>query len=88
MSSRELKETEITNYPLLKKHVVAKDGIAVIIHPSNEISNLKLQTLRLIYLGSIETWSNVVGVERNILNLVTLIKFNTYRTKLSDIIRG
>ena len=35
MSSRELKSTESTSYPNLVKHVIAKDGIAIIVNPAN-----------------------------------------------------
>lgn len=59
MSSRELKDIELTDYPLLKKHVVAKDGIAIIIHPTNRLNDISLENLKSIYLGSISFWSQL-----------------------------
>jgi phosphate transport system substrate-binding protein len=59
MSSRELKEEEATNFPFLEKNVVGKDGIAIVVHPSNEVTGMKLETVKLVYLGNITTWAKV-----------------------------
>ena len=61
MSSRELSATEITKYPLLFKTVVAKDGIAIIVNPANEIKVISAQTAADIYTGKITKWSEVFG---------------------------
>ena len=51
MSSRELSATEITKYPQLFRTVVAKDGIAIIVNPSNEIKVISAQAA----IGFIDT---------------------------------
>ncbi|MBO8158602.1 phosphate ABC transporter substrate-binding protein [Thermosyntropha sp.] len=58
-SSRELKEEEKKQG--LKEYVIAYDGIAVIVHPSNKIDNLKKEDIKNIYLGNITNWKEVGG---------------------------
>jgi len=41
------------------EHVIAMDGIAVIIHPSNPIKKLTVETLRKIYSMDITNWKDV-----------------------------
>jgi len=36
MASRELKSSEEDNYPSLVQHIVCSDGIAIVVHPSND----------------------------------------------------
>ncbi len=61
MSSRELKSTESASYPDLVKHVVAKDGIAIIVNQKNQIQNIKVDDVRKIYAGEIASWTGVSG---------------------------
>lgn len=41
--------------------VVAKDGIAVIVHGNNSITKLNIQQLKDIYTGKIENWKKLGG---------------------------
>jgi phosphate transport system substrate-binding protein len=59
MASREMKSSEIDSYPTLVKNVVAKDGIAIVVHPDNEVSGMTLDTVKGIYLGDFTTWTEV-----------------------------
>ncbi len=61
MSSRELSTTEKTKYPQLFRTVVAKDGIAIIVNPANEIKVISAQNAADIYTGKITKWSQVFG---------------------------
>lgn len=61
MSSRELSATEITKCPALVKTVVAKDGIAIIVNPTNEIKVISAATAKDIYTGKITKWTEVFG---------------------------
>jgi phosphate transport system substrate-binding protein len=61
MSSRELSATEITKYPKLFKTVVAKDGIAIIVNPANEIKVISAANVADIYTGKITKWTEVFG---------------------------
>ena len=59
LSSRKLKEEESSSG--LQATVLAYDGIAVIVHPENPVSNLSVDTLARIYKGEITNWSQVGG---------------------------
>lgn len=63
MSSREAKEKEIEAARRKGKelipYVIAYDAIAVIVHPSNPVENLPLETLRKIYSGEIANWEEL-----------------------------
>lgn len=60
MASRELKSTEETNYPNLVKHVVCSDGIAIIVHPSNNyVDSLTVEQVKSIYLGTYTNWNEL-----------------------------
>jgi len=65
MSSRNLKEEEKTWG--LKEYVVAFDGIAVVIHPSNSVSDLSKEQISDIFSGKITNWSEVGGNDVEIL---------------------
>jgi phosphate transport system substrate-binding protein len=59
MASRDLKSSEKDKYPSLQEHVVAKDGIAVIIHPDNSVNDLTVEQVRDIYSGKITEWGEI-----------------------------
>lgn len=68
MSSRAIKTTELTELAALGdlssaagEHVVAIDGLAVIVHPQNPISALDLRSLALIFSGKITNWRELGG---------------------------
>jgi len=48
------------------QHVVARDAIAVIVHPSNLVSQLTIQQISDIYSGKITNWKEVGGEDRPI----------------------
>lgn len=48
----------------MTEQVLAFDGIAVIVHPSNEaVSDLTVEQIQKIYLGEITNWSEVNGAD-------------------------
>jgi phosphate transport system substrate-binding protein len=61
-SSRELKSEE----KYLNEIVVARDGLAVIVHPKNSIDNLSLERVKDIFLGKIRNWKDINGTDRTI----------------------
>ncbi|KAF1077962.1 phosphate ABC transporter substrate-binding protein [Methanogenium sp. MK-MG] len=61
MASRDLKSSESETYPDLVEHVVAKDAIAIIVHPSNSVSDLTVEQIKSIYLGETTNWKAVGG---------------------------
>lgn len=58
MSSRNLKDEEKEG---LKEFVVALDGIAVVVHPTNKIKNITKDQLLAIFQGKIKNWKEVGG---------------------------
>ena len=61
-SSRELKAEETG----LTANVIAVDGIAVVVHPANPVSDLSAEQLADIYTGKIKNWSEVGGNDQPI----------------------
>ena len=41
--------------------VVARDGIAVVVHPSNTVTNLATEQVRQIFSGSVRNWNRLGG---------------------------
>jgi len=71
ISSRAMKDDEIKN-AIAKgvnpvAHIVAMDGIAIILHPSNKVSSLTVEQIRKIYTGKISNWKEVGGADRKII---------------------
>ncbi len=66
MASRGLKAEEASASPGLVQHVVAKDGIAIIVHRDNPVTSLTLEEVRAIYAGNIRNWNEVGGDDREI----------------------
>ncbi|WP_235809609.1 phosphate ABC transporter substrate-binding protein [Methanofollis ethanolicus] len=61
MASRDLKDSEKQKYPDLVQHVVARDGIAVIVHPSNTVETITTAQAKAIYQGAITNWKEIGG---------------------------
>jgi phosphate transport system substrate-binding protein len=64
-ASRPIKDKEldkaVANGKSVKAHVVAMDGIAVAVHPSNKVSALTKKQIKDIYTGKINDWSELGG---------------------------
>ena len=66
-ASRDLKSSEIDAHPDLVAHGIAKDGVAVIVHPSNPVTELTMEQLQGIYTGTITNWKDVGGTDSEIM---------------------
>jgi phosphate transport system substrate-binding protein len=68
--SRPLKDKEITKAVAKgvspQAHVVAMDGIAVIVHPSNSLKNITKEDLKAIYTGKVSSWKAFGGPDKEI----------------------
>jgi len=62
MSSRSLNEKEQDLWSV----EIAKDGLAIILHPDNPIRDLSLDQIRAIYAGHVTDWSALGGSEAKI----------------------
>jgi len=47
-------------------HVIALDGIAIVVHPSNPLEGLTVEQVRNIYSGKINNWKEVGGRDMKI----------------------
>lgn len=64
LSSRNLKDEEKSSG--LTGTLLAYDGIAIIVHPDNKVSDLPLETIAGIYTGEITNWKDVGGGDSEI----------------------
>jgi phosphate transport system substrate-binding protein len=61
MASRELKDEEKDLG--LNATVIAKDGIAVIVNPTNKVGDLTLENIKKIFTGEIANWKEIGGAD-------------------------
>ncbi len=69
-ASRPIKDTELDKAVSrgvdVKANVIAMDGIAVIVHPSNKVEALTKEQIKAIFTGRISNWSQVGGANEKI----------------------
>ncbi len=61
-------------------HVVALDGIAIIVHPSNPVENITIDQIRDIYKGKIRSWKELGGPNKKIVMISRDTNSGTYET--------
>ena len=90
-ASREMKPEEISaaeaNGITPIEFVVARDAIAVVVHPDNPIDRLTLAQVSDIYTGNITNWSEVGGEDRPIVLLSRESNSGTYVYFLENVVR-
>lgn len=90
-ASRQIKEEEIAEAkangvePL--EHIIARDAIAVIVHPENPVGQLTLKQISDIYSGKIKNWSEVGGEDRPIVRLSRETNSGTHVYFLETVLR-
>ncbi len=67
--------------------VIARDAIAVIVHPENPVSRLTLQQVSDIYSGKINNWAEVGGENRPIVRLSRETNSGTHVYFLETVLR-
>lgn len=60
--------------------VIAKDGIAVVVHPSNSVKELTLEEVKAIFTGKIDRWSEVGGETKQIVVISRDTASGTFET--------
>jgi phosphate transport system substrate-binding protein len=82
--SRPMKETEFKAaadkgiQPVA--HVVALDGLPILVHPSNPVQALTVEQVRNIFLGKITNWKEVGGPDKEIVTISRDTNSGTYET--------
>jgi len=67
--------------------VIARDAIAIVIHPANPVDELTLQQISDIYSGKITNWQEVGGEDRPIVLLSRETNSGTHVYFLEEVIR-
>jgi phosphate transport system substrate-binding protein len=82
-SSRELlgEEKKLVQIP------IAYDGIAVIVHPSNPLTNITLAQIRQIFSGAVTNWS-ALGLPPHALDLITREEGSGTREAFEHLVMG
>jgi len=70
----------VANNVLPVAHVVAMDGVCVVVHPSNPVSALTKEQIRDIYVGRITNWSQLGGPNLAIVPISRETSSGTYET--------
>jgi phosphate transport system substrate-binding protein len=84
MSSRQLHPEESSG---LVQTVVARDGIAVIVHASNPVQALTMTQLRTIYAGEVRNWRDVGGIDAAI-TVITREEGSGTRDTFQELVMG
>jgi phosphate transport system substrate-binding protein len=90
-ASRKIKEKEVEkaeeNGVSPVEHVIARDAIAVVIHPDNPVDQLTIQQISDIYSGVIVNWQDVGGEDRPIVLLSRESNSGTHVFFLEQVVR-
>lgn len=61
-------------------HVVAMDGIAIVVNPANPVKNLSVNQIRDIYMKKISNWKDLGGTDTPIIIISRDTSSGTYET--------
>lgn len=90
--SRMLKQNEyeaaVHSEVLPVTHVVAFDGIGMIVHPSNPLSQLSMEQVKQIYLGKYKSWKDLGGPNVPIVIISRDTNSGTYETFETKVLNG
>jgi phosphate transport system substrate-binding protein len=82
-SSRELKPEEKD----LTRTVVARDGLAIIVHPNNPVSDMSLSQVRQIFTGQLKSWKEFRGQDKT-MDVVTREEGSGTRGAFQELVMG
>jgi len=84
MMSRFMKQEEFTASVdkgiMPVAHAIAMDGICVIVHPSNPVTELSIQQIHDIFIGKIKNWKELGGPDMSIVAVSRDTSSGTYET--------
>jgi len=87
MASREIKESELAETPELQIFVVARDGIAPVVHPDVDVDEVTMDQVRQIFAGEITNWSELGGSDQPII-VVAREEGSGTRAAFEEIVMG
>ncbi|MCX6568961.1 MAG: phosphate ABC transporter substrate-binding protein [Candidatus Aminicenantes bacterium] len=83
MSSRELKGDEKDLFEI----VIARDGLAIVVHPSNPVRGVKLADVKQIFSGDLRNWKFLGGEDRE-MTVVTREEGSGTRGAFQELVMG
>jgi phosphate transport system substrate-binding protein len=90
-ASREIKPEEIAqaerNGIEPEEHVIARDAIAVIVHPQNPVGTMTLEDVARIFRGELNNWSELGGEDRPIVRVSRETNSGTHVYFLEEVVR-
>jgi phosphate transport system substrate-binding protein len=84
MSSRRLTPAEASRVTAIP---VARDGLAIVVHPSNPVANLTLDEARAIYAGAVRSWRALGGRDVPI-TIITREEGSGTRAAFEELVMG
>jgi phosphate transport system substrate-binding protein len=72
----------------LIRHVVALDCLAVVVHPSNPLSDVSLADLKAIYVGKIVNWNQLGGPDMVIVPINRDSSSGTFEMWIEEVLGG
>ena len=70
-ASRAIKDTESAAYPAMKTYKIGTDGVVLVVHTDNPLSDLSAAQVELLYKGEAGNWKAVGGSD-GVVNLISL----------------
>jgi phosphate transport system substrate-binding protein len=86
IKAEELEEAKANGFDPVEI-VIARDAIAVVVHPDNPVGQLTLQQISDIYSGKIKNWREVGGEDRPIVRLSRETNSGTHVYFLENVLR-
>ena len=69
-------------------NIVAMDGIAVVVHPSNSVNAIKMEQIKDIYTGKIKNWKELGGEDKKIIVVGRDSSSGTFEAFESIVMKG
>jgi phosphate transport system substrate-binding protein len=86
IKSEEIEQAQVNGIDPME-HIIARDAIAVIVHPENPVSRLTLKQISDIYSGKFTNWKEVGGEDRPIVRLSRETNSGTHVYFLETVLR-
>lgn len=87
MASRDVKESEFSEFPDIVVTVIARDGIAIVANANIDVKNLSLEQVQKIFSGEIKNWNELGGLDANII-VVSREEGSGTRTAFEEMVLG
>lgn len=87
MINRPLNDKEKSLYPEMKTYLFARDGVAVIVHPSNPIKSITSAQLKDILQGRTTNWAQLGG-NKGVISMIIREKAANQRAGFEKLVLG